>query len=91
MQFEWDEAKRRANIYRHGFDFEDGQEVFAGETVTNLDDRFNYGECRFLTLGLLKGRVVAIAYTQVEDVVRLISFRKASKNEQKIYWQEIRD
>ena len=91
MRFEWDEAKRRVNIDRHGFDFEDGEEVFAGETVTNLDDRFNYGEWRFITLGLLRGRVVAIAHTQVEEVVRLISFRKSSKNEQKIYWQEIRD
>jgi uncharacterized DUF497 family protein len=91
MRFEWDEAKRRANIHRHGFDFEDGEQVFAGETVTELDDRFNYGERRFLTLGLLRGTVVAIAYTEVEEVVRLISLRKASKNEQKIYWQEVRD
>ena len=91
MRFEWDESKRRANIHRHGFDFEDGEKVFAGETVTNLDERFNYGERRFITLGLLRGRMVAIAYTEVEEVVRLISLRKASKNEQKIYWQEIRD
>lgn len=91
MRFEWDEAKRRFNINRHGFDFEDGEKIFAGETVTNLDDRFNYGETRFLTLGLLRGRVVAVAYTQGEEVIRLISLRKASKNEQKIYWQEIRD
>jgi uncharacterized protein len=91
MRFEWDEAKRRANIHRHGFDFEDSEKLFAGETVTHLDDRFDYGERRFLTLGLLRGRVVAIAYTEVEDVVRLISLRKASKNEQEIYWQEIRD
>ncbi len=91
MRFEWDEAKRRTNIHRHGFDFEDSEEIFAGETVSNLDDRFDYEETRFLTLGLLRGRVVAITHTQVEDVVRLISLRKASKNEQKIYWKEIRD
>ncbi len=91
MRFEWDEAKRRANLKRHGFDFGDGEKIFAGETVTDLDDRFDYGERRFLTLGLLKGKVVAITHTEIDEVVRLISLRKASKNEEKIYFKEIRD
>ncbi|MGI9065062.1 MAG: BrnT family toxin [Pyrinomonadaceae bacterium] len=64
---------------------------FAGETVTDLDDRFDYGERRFLTLGLLKGKVVAITHTEIDEVVRLISLRKAFKNEEKIYFKEIRD
>jgi len=53
MRFEWDEAKRRSNLHRHGIDFADAESVFAGETVTFLDDRFEYGETRFLTFGLL--------------------------------------
>jgi uncharacterized protein len=56
MRFEWDEAKRRSNIRQHGIDFVDVDEVFAGETITFLDDRYDYGETRFLTFGLLWGR-----------------------------------
>lgn len=44
MRFEWDEAKRRSNIRRHGIDFVDIDQVFAGETITFLDDRYDYGE-----------------------------------------------
>ncbi|HBB88462.1 MAG TPA: hypothetical protein DC047_12685 [Blastocatellia bacterium] len=76
---------------RHGIDFVDAEIVFAGETVTLLDDRFDYGEKRFLTLGLLWGRVVAISHTERSDGVRIISFRRALKNEQEIYFKEIRN
>ena len=53
MRFEWDEAKRESNILKHGIDFVGIDLVFEAETVTILDDRFNYGEERFVTLGLL--------------------------------------
>ena len=56
MRFEWDEAKRRSNIKRHGIDFADLAEVFRAEVVTLVDARFDYDEDRFLTLGLLKGK-----------------------------------
>jgi uncharacterized DUF497 family protein len=91
MRFEWDEAKRRSNLKRHGFDFEDGEKIFAGETVSDLDDRFDYGERRFITLGSLRGKVITITHTEIDEVVRLISLRKASKNEEKINFKEIRD
>jgi hypothetical protein len=92
MRFEWDEAKRRSNIKRHGIDFVavENEKVFAGETATFLDDRFDYGERRFLTLGLLKERVVAISHTETDEVIRLISVRKASKNEEDIYFKEVK-
>ena len=67
MRIELDEAKRRSNLKRHGIDFEDLWEVFEGVTVTVLDDRFDYGENRFFTLGLLKGRVIAIAHRETDD------------------------
>jgi uncharacterized DUF497 family protein len=91
MRFEWDEAKRRANLKRHGFDFQRVEEVFTNETFAVVDDRFNYGEIRFLTLGVLDGRVVAIAHTETDEVTRVISARKASKHEEEIYYQEIAD
>jgi uncharacterized DUF497 family protein len=56
MRFEWDETKRRSNIRQHGIDFADVKRVFGAETITFLDNRFDYGETRFLTFGLLWGR-----------------------------------
>jgi uncharacterized DUF497 family protein len=44
MEFEWDEAKRKSNLRNHGLDFVGIEQVFEGETVSILDDRFDYGE-----------------------------------------------
>src|SRR5438132_14159358 len=55
MQCTWDEAKRRTNLRKHGLDFVDAPTVFIGPTFTFEDDRFAYGEQRFITLGLLRG------------------------------------
>jgi uncharacterized protein len=89
MRFEWDESKRRSNLKLHGIDFLAARIVFAGRTITLSDDRFNYGEKRFLTLGLFWGRPVTIVHTETDQVIRIISIRKASKNEEKIYFEEI--
>ena len=89
MRYEWDEAKRQSNIQKHGIDFIGMERVFAGETVTILDDRFDYGEPRFLTVGLLGGHGVVIAHTETDEVIRIIS--KATKNEEASYFKEIAD
>ncbi|OLE53391.1 MAG: hypothetical protein AUG51_13240 [Acidobacteria bacterium 13_1_20CM_3_53_8] len=91
MEFEWDEAKRRLNLHNHGIDFVGIEQVFQRETVTILDDRFDYGEERFVTFGLLNGRVVAIAHTETDEVIRIISVRKATKYEESSYFKEISD
>ncbi len=91
MEFEWDEAKRNSNLRTHGIDFVGIEQVFEGETATILDDRFDYGEERFVTFGLLHGRVVAIAHTEADEVIRIISVRKATKNEESSYFKEIAD
>jgi len=91
MRFEWDEAKRRLNLRRHGIDFTDVKIVFAGEAITILDDRFSYGEARFLTVGILWGRLVSVAHTETDDVIRIISARKATKNEEIIYFKTIKN
>jgi uncharacterized protein len=88
MPFEWDEAKRKANIRKHRIDFVAVEKVLAGETVSYLDDRFSYGEERFLTLGLLDGKVIAIVHTIEDEVIRVISARKAMKNEEESYFKE---
>jgi len=91
MHYEWDEAKRRSNIQKHGIDFIEIENVFAGKTVTILDDRFDYGERRFVTVGLLKGRAVVIGHTETHEVIRIISVRKATRNEKIKYFEEIED
>ena len=91
MRFEWDEAKRLYNLRRHGLDFADVEVVFAGETATFLDDRFDYGERRFHTYGLLRGTVVTISHSETNEATRIISFRKASKHEEKLFFKEIRN
>lgn len=89
MEFEWDEAKRLANLRKHGIDFVDVPAVFDGDIVTVEDDRYNYGEQRFITLGLLQGQVVAIVHTERDDITRIISARKATRYEQRTYFEQI--
>ena len=55
MEFTWSERKRAVNLKEHGLDFIDAQVVFEAATYTYEDDRFSYGEQRFVTLGLLAG------------------------------------
>src|SRR6478752_2423135 len=91
MRYAWDEAKRLSNLRDHGLDFVDAQAVFSGLTFTFEDDRFAYGEHRFVTLGLLKGIPVSIAHTETKEEIRVISFRKATDNEAQILFTQIQD
>lgn len=91
MEFEWDEAKRHLNIRKHGIDFVGIEKVFEGKTVTIPDDRFDYGEDRYITFGILEGRVVAVTHTETEEVIRVISVRKATRNEENSYFKEVSD
>ena len=91
MRFEWDESKRELNIRKHGFDFADIDMIFENETTTVFDDRFEYGEIRYLTFGLLHGRTVSVTHTENDDVMCVISIRKATKDEETYYFQKIRD
>ena len=84
MEFEWDETKNRLNILKHGFDFADAREVFHGPFIARADPREDYEEERSIGIGLLGYRVVAIAFTErANDVIRIISFRKADQDERK--------
>lgn len=89
MEFEWDETKRLSNLRKHGIDFIDVPIIFDGDIVTFEDDRLNYGEQRFVTLGLLQGLVMTVVHTEREEYIRIISVRKATKYEQKIYFEQI--
>lgn len=92
MRFVWDEKKRRSNIAKHGIDFRDAPEIFRGPMLIGPDNREDYGEDRFIGLGFVKDRVMVIVYTEPEpDAIRIISLRKATKNERERFEKEIAD
>ena len=89
MRFIWDEPKRQANLNKHGVDFTDAERVFAGPTFTFEDDREDYGEQRWVTLGLLGVQVVVIVHTETEEEIRVISMREADNNEQLLFFTNL--
>lgn len=91
MQYTWDEHKRIVNVRKHGIDFVDAIDIFDGDTVSIEDDRFDYGERRFVSLGLLRGQVIVAVHIEQADLTRIISARKATKYEQRIYFERITD
>jgi uncharacterized DUF497 family protein len=90
LTYEWDGAKNRGNLAKHGLDFADAERVLTGPCVTFADSRFDYGEERLITPGLLAGRVVLIAHAPRGDhTTRIISMRKANRREHKIYQERL--
>ncbi len=89
MEYQWDETKRLTNLRKHGIDFADVPAVFDGNILTVEDERLDYGEQCFVTFGLLKGRVIAVVHTKREDHTRIISARKATKYEQRTYFEQL--
>ncbi|MBG0797538.1 BrnT family toxin [Methylocystis sp. L43] len=85
MPIEFDPAKRRATIEHRGLDMARAGEVFADATLTVEDDRHDYGEKRFISVGFLDGRMVVLVWTKRGGVRRIISMRKANDREQAIY------
>ena len=85
------EAKRRANLRKHGIDFVDAERIFRGFTLTSEDTSEAYGEERFLTLGLLEDQVVSVAHSERGEDIRIISIRKATKYEARFYFSQIFD
>ena len=87
MELEWDEAKRENNLRKHGLDFQDAAQVLEGYTLELEDDREDYGEFRYIAVGLLRFTVVVLVYTARENIYRIISMRKADNDEENFYRQ----
>lgn len=85
MDFEWDPAKAKGNLTKHGIDFVDAAKVFAGPHVVYQSNRD--GEARFVALGYVQNRLLAVVYTTRRTVTRLISARRAQKREEKRFNQ----
>ncbi len=81
MKITYDPAKRAKTLEERGLDFEDEQEKFSGPTVTGPDLRRDYGEERFITFGLLRGREIVLVWTPRGEDRRIISMRYANDRE----------
>ncbi len=92
MRFEWDEEKNATNFRKHGFDFADAWEIFTAPILVALDDREDYGEDRWMGIGVLRSRAVVVLYTERgEDTIRIISLRKALSYERNQYEKFLKD
>jgi uncharacterized protein len=82
MDIEFDEAKRQTTLAQRGLDFADALTLFEAPSFTLTDDRKNYGEERFLTVGFLNSRMVIVVWTPRGETRRIISMRKCNAREQ---------
>jgi len=89
LRFAWDEAKASENFRKHGVSFEEGASVFADENARlKHDPEYSEKEDRFILLGFsekLRLVVVCHAYRENDELIRIISARKATPNERKQY------
>jgi uncharacterized protein len=88
LSFEWDQDKAESNLRKHGILFEDAKFVFSDPNRTTVpDERFNYGEERFVAYGYIDNRLFTVVFTEdlISQVVRIISARKANARERKRY------
>jgi len=87
MQFEWNAGKASINLRKHGVSFEEASTVFYDElSATGEDPDHSLGERRFITIGVSSsGRLLAVAHTDRDDTIRIISARAAAAAERRIY------
>lgn len=86
MDFAWDQTKSDVNEGRRGFDFAFATRVFEGRTVLFVDDRTDYGEVRMIAIGEIEGILYTVVYTDRDEVRRIISAHRASRQEKR-RWQ----
>ena len=82
-EFEWDAEKARTNVAKHGIDFEDAIDVFYGPIILRRSDRIQ--EERWIAVGSLGQRLVAVVFALRANTIRIISARRARKNEEREY------
>lgn len=87
MRISYDVEKRRVTPEMRGLDFEDAGQVFAGLHFTQVDDRKDYGEIGEITVGVLKADVVVVVWTERNGSRRIISMRKADRDEREDYYR----
>jgi uncharacterized DUF497 family protein len=85
MGFQWDPKKNAANLAKHGVDFEDAIGVFENPFLEWEDTRKAYGERRFIVIGVVNAIALTVVYAGRENDRRIVSARRASQYERKLY------
>jgi len=87
MKIEWDPKKAKSNLEKHGVSFEEAATALSDPmAVTGADPDHSITEERYVTFGVSeKGRLVVVSHTEKNEIIRIISARKASKGEQELY------
>jgi uncharacterized DUF497 family protein len=89
LEFEWDEAKARINLKKQKVSFLTAAAIFLNERLERIDVREDYGELRWIALGRVDDEVYRVVFTwRGENLIRLITAQKASKDEREIYYRE---
>ena len=89
LKFGWDKAKAKNNYAKHGVSFELAKGVFNDVfAIEFLDDRQDYGEERFVIIGMVDGHLLYVVYTERNEIIRMISARRATKHEEEAYFQQ---
>ncbi len=84
--FEWDEAKNRVNVLKHGIDFGDAVRIFESSTLDRVDSRGPYGERRVNSIGEVAGiAIVNVTHTARDGTIRIISARRANRAERRLF------
>ncbi len=86
MDFEWDENKNKSNQEKHGIDFNHAKNIFDdNERIKFRDNRKDYGEERWITIGKVLDAIITVVYTIRNNIIRLISARLSNKDERNAY------
>ncbi len=85
MRISFDSAKNERNIRERGLSFEQADEFEFETALVSVDSRKDYGETRYIGLGLFRARLHVLCFTETVDGIRVISFRKANEREVKRY------
>ncbi|MGK7942774.1 MAG: BrnT family toxin [Crocosphaera sp.] len=87
MEIEWDSNKATSNLIKHNIDFEDAKNIFLDPNRLEREDKRDYGEIRIQVIGIVNEVVLFVVYTKRGNRYRIISARRANKNERRQYYQ----
>ena len=86
MEFEWDENKNKSNQEKHGIDFNDAKDIFNDPNRINSEDnRKDYGEKRWIAIGMVANIFLTVVYTIRDAAIRIISARRSNRKERQAY------
>ena len=87
MEIEWDNNKAASNLIKHKIDFEDAKNIFLDPNRLEREDKRDYNETRIQVIGIVNQVVLFVVYTKRNGRYRIISARRANKNERRQYYQ----